>query len=221
MMFLFLGIFLMGFAIAANGAQAQDGTGPYHDDVIAAGGQGETPNQVQAEEREEIRDEIRERIKEGDYNIDGKTLRIEHREEMKTRLQSNGNFADTDLEIIEEKEGTLTKLKTQLNNGRNTEIKIMPNTASETALARLRIKVCSEENNCSIELKEVGQGEQTKLAYELRAEKRAKIFGLFQARMQVQSQIDAENGEFIRERKPWWSFLASEQDEVIVEENLE
>ena len=31
----------------------------------------------------------------------------------------------------------------------------MPNTASETALNRLKLKNCNEENNCNIELKEV------------------------------------------------------------------
>jgi hypothetical protein len=93
------------------------------------------------------------------------------------------------------------------------EVKIMPDTASERALERLRLNVCSEENNCSIELKEVGNGNQTKAAYEVKVEKQARVLGLFKTKMQVQAQVDAENGEVIQTKKPWWAFLASESEE--------
>jgi len=33
-------------------------------------------------------------------------------------------------------------------------IKIMPDVASEAALSRLRLRVCNETNNCTIELKD-------------------------------------------------------------------
>jgi hypothetical protein len=217
MMFLFLGIFLIGFACAAYGDQSQYSNA--NDEVVTTSG---TQNQIQT--NIELREENRERVKEGNYSIDGKTLRVERQDEMRTRLQSDSTYAESELEIEEKTNNSKRILQARLSNGRNAEIKIMPDTASQTALARLRIKVCSEENSCSIELKEVGQGEQTKLAYELRAEKRAKIFGLFQARMQVESQIDAENGEVIQEKRPWWSFLATDDEtttEEVVEESLE
>jgi len=89
----------------------------------------------------------------------------------------------------------------------------MPNTASETALQRLRLKNCNEEQGCNIELKEVGQGQQAKLAYEMKTQRQSKVFGLFGARMQVQAQVDAETGEIVRVKKPWWAFLASEPAE--------
>ena len=89
----------------------------------------------------------------------------------------------------------------------------MPNTASETALQRLRLKVCSEENECQIELKEVAQNNQIKVAYEIKTQRQSKILGLFGARMQVQAQVDAENGEIIQVKKPWWAFLATEPQE--------
>ena len=38
----------------------------------------------------------------------------------------------------------------------------------------------------------------------------ARILGIFQAKMQVQAQVDAENGEVIKVKKPWWAFLATE-----------
>jgi hypothetical protein len=31
--------------------------------------------------------------------------------------------------------------------------------------------------------------------------------------MQVQAQVDAENGDVILAKKPWWAFLATESEE--------
>lgn len=107
--------------------------------------------------------------------------------------------------------GNKTELKVQLSNGRNAEVKIMPDRASEVALERLRMKNCS--SNCTLQLKEVGVGNESRLAYEIQAEKRARVFGLFETKMQVQAQVDAETGELIQTRKPWWAFLAYEPEE--------
>jgi hypothetical protein len=92
-------------------------------------------------------------------------------------------------------------------------VKVMPDTASEKALERLRLKTCSDENECQIELKEVGSGDNAKLAYEVKTQRRSKLFGLFGMKMQVQAQVDAETGEVIQTSKPWWAFLASEPAE--------
>lgn len=108
-----------------------------------------------------------------------------------------------------------SQVRAMLSNGRNAEVKIMPETASETALARLRLRNCNESNNCSIELKEVGKGNQTKLAYEMQIQRHYKLLGMFRTRAENSIQIDAENGEVISEGKPWWRFLAKEE----VEEN--
>jgi hypothetical protein len=97
--------------------------------------------------------------------------------------------------------------KATLSNGRDAEIKIMPETASETAIARLQMKSCE---GCVIELKEVGSGEQTRAAYEVQAQKQSRVLGIFKAQMQVRAEIDAENGEVIMTKKPWWAFLAAE-----------
>ncbi len=211
LMFLFLGIFLMGFAVAANGEQAQDTIDQY--EVVASGGQRGDSNKIQTSS--EIRERVK--IKAGNYDIEGKQIKIEERVNNKIRLNSQGISADTDLELEEDTTNSQSKLKATLSNGRNAEIKIMPDTASATALARLKLNVCSEENNCSIELKEVGQGENVRAAYEVKAQKQAKVFGLFKAKMQVESQIDAETGEVIQTKRPWWSFLATEEDEVVEE----
>ena len=89
----------------------------------------------------------------------------------------------------------------------------MPDTASERAIERLQLKVCSEEAGCQIELKEVGEGNEARLAYEVKAQKTSRGFGLFKKDMQVEAQVDAESGEVIQSNKPWWAFLASESEE--------
>ncbi|MEM5878254.1 MAG: hypothetical protein QXF12_05240 [Candidatus Aenigmatarchaeota archaeon] len=115
----------------------------------------------------------------------------------------------TRVNLVQQNQGNSTKISVQLSNGRNTEIKVMPNTASDIAIQRLRLRVCTEENNCSIELKEVGQGDQIRAVYEVQAQKQAKILGIFATKLQLKAQIDAESGE-TKIQKPWWSFLAVE-----------
>jgi len=185
---LFIGIFLMSF--------------------IVAQGQG-LKSDIQ---NQEVETNL-QKVKAGNYvGENGRQMKIQKKENNRIRLEVGGVGVDCDCNMTQDKFQNRTRLKTMLSNGRNAEIKIMPNTASETALQRLRLKNCVEEK-CSIELKEVGQGEQTKLAYEMRTQRESRVFGLFKKRMQVQAQVDAETGEVIRVRKPWWAFLASESDE--------
>ena len=128
-------------------------------------------------------------------------------------LQRGNAFASTDLNLIEEQTPIGIQLHAKLSNGVNAQVKVMPDAASDKALERLQLKFCSQDNNCQIQLKEVGDKNQLRLAYELNAEKQSKVFGLFKAKMQVQAQIDAETGEVIKSKKPWWAFLATEQEE--------
>ena len=118
-----------------------------------------------------------------------------------------------EFETFEEVTVQNSKLYMKTSNGKNTEIKIAPETASEKALERLNLKVCSVENNCTIVLKEVGKQEEIKTAYEFQAEKRGKILGLFNARMELMTQVDAESGEVIKDEKPWWVGMFSESKE--------
>lgn len=131
-------------------------------------------------------------------------------ERQKVRL--NNASVDSDLNVTRARSGNQTKLMAHLSNGKGAEIKIMPETASETALMKLRLKVCNESNNCTIQLKEVGKGNETRAAYELQIERHAKIIGLFKTKVQNRIQIDSETGEVILVNKPWWMFLASESD---------
>ena len=79
----------------------------------------------------------------------------------------------------------------------------MPDTASATALQRLGLVNCVAEEGCTIELKEVGKGEEAQPAYEIEAETEGKFLGLFKTKAKVKTQVSAENGEILRVKKPF------------------
>lgn len=173
----------------------------------------QTPQQNTGQDSQ-IQNQIQNRISTGNYSLEtGKKVRIQERTNNRIELKAGNVSADTSLELLQEKIQNKTRLKVKLSNGKYSEIKVMPDTASERALERLRLKVCSEENNCSIELKETGLGNETKVAYQVKAQKQFKILSLFRKRAEVQAEVNAENGEIIRTKKPWWAFLASENEE--------
>lgn len=217
-----IGIFLLvslASFIMAQGAQgSQDGIGQQTDNSGNGGGLQDnvgtgTGNQGEASE---LQNQIQEQnqVRSGEYlGEGGQQMQIQEKANNKIELKVGNSMAETSMKIMLEQDGEMTKLKTTLSNGKNAEIKVMPDAASEKALERLRLKVCSEENECSIELKEVGTGEQVKAVYEIKTQRQSKIFGLFKAKMQVQAQVDAETGEVIQIKKPWWAFLASEPAE--------
>jgi len=168
----------------------------------------ETQAQNQGEETQ-LQNQVQ--VQTGAYmNQAGEQMQIQSGEGNEVKLQSGNVEAKTTMNMTREQVQNRTKLQVKLSNGLNAEVKIMPNTASETALARLGAKC--EQNNCTIELKEVGTGNQTRAAYEIKTQKQVKVLGLFKAQMQVQAQVDAENGEVIQAKKPWWAFLAAESE---------
>jgi hypothetical protein len=167
--------------------------------------------QSQNQEKNGTRNSLRERLR----NLNETTalknkLKVRFLSDDTLEIETeNGKKIRTRLNLTEDETGE--KLEIKLSNGRNAELKIMPETANEKALERLRLKVCSIENNCSIELKETGTGENTRLIYEARAEKTYKILGLFKNKEEVTTEMDAESGEEIKTTKNrWWNFLAKE-----------
>lgn len=131
---------------------------------------------------------FRERIR---YEVDG--------EELETEAQEGIN-------LEEETNGTEYKLKARFR-GNVTDIKIMPDRASEIALERLRAL------NFTIELREVSrEGNVSRIAYSARAYKDGRFVGIFKLKVKVETQIDPETGEIIRTKKPWWAFFVSGED---------
>ncbi len=139
--------------------------------------------------------------------------------------------AKTGLNLTAEDINDTTLLRAYLSNGRHAYVKIMPDQASKIALERLKAKCV--ERNCTIELKEVGSGNKSRLTYMIETEKDSRVLLIFKKKMKVEAQVDAETGKIIKARKPWWTFLADEKDEeekdiiaepalnVSVEENAE
>ncbi len=153
-------------------------------------------------------------LQSGNYQVSGgKMINVQQQADNRTVIRTGAISVDCPLylEMTQEQVQNETKFYAKLSNGRNAEIKIMPDTASQTALQRLNLRNCSDD--CSIELKEVNLGNQVRAVYEVQAQRNSKVFGIFSARMQVQAQVDAETGEIIQVNEPWWSFLAVEPEE--------
>ena len=204
----------MGFVLA-DGDQLKDGTGEMHDGIVAAGGQNGEPMLLGAQGGMMYAN--KRMAKEGTYrNAENKEVKIQ-RFENKLQIRSGEHSATcpNECNLTQEEFENRTRLYSKLSNGRNAEVKIMPDVASERALERLNLKNCVEAEGCTMELKEVGVGEGSKLAYELKRDRKAKFLGFIGTRMNVKAQVDAETGEVIKTRKPWWSFLASEPAEVL------
>ena len=158
--------------------------------------------------------EGREELKSGEYTGSlGQLLNVKELSQDLRELRVNNVPAQTNLSITADTDANgKTKFKTMLKNGSEKEIKIMPDTASKNALEKLRLKVCSSDNNCTIQLKSVGSGDQEKVQYELKVERNSKILGLFEKKMSVQVDVDAETGD-TKVHKPWWAFVAVEPAE--------
>jgi uncharacterized protein YdeI (BOF family) len=213
-------VLLIPFAFAAQGGN-EPGTGITNSELKESGqgtGQGlqantSTEQQTQNNGNEsqiEAQVQVRQRVMAGVYtNDNGNQMQI--RAENGIKLRVGDAEAHSLLNMSQEMVQNRTRLNAQLSNGRNVEIKIMPDTASERAIERLRIKNCNSENNCTIQLKEVGQGEQTRATYEVQAENQFRLLGLFKTKAKVMAQIDAEDGEVIQLNKPWWAFMATSQ----------
>lgn len=112
----------------------------------------------------------------------------------------------TGLNLTIEDLNNKTILKTLLSNGKFAEIKILTNVASDRAKEVLNSKC--EERNCSLELKEIGIGDKTKLAYVVKTNQSSKVLLFFKKDMPLKAEIDAETGNVISVKKPWWAFLA-------------
>jgi hypothetical protein len=121
-------------------------------------------------------------------------------------IQTKGINASTKVELIKNETGVYANTSSGIKR-----IKYMPDQIQDKALKRLKMRACGEESNCTIELKEVGMDKE--LAYELQAQRHAKLLGLFRKKMRVKAQVSAEDGDIILVERPWWAFLATESEE--------
>ena len=120
---------------------------------------------------------------------------------------SNSVKIDSKLNISIRKIGNSSKIGVYLSNDEFIEIKYLPDQASAIALKNVNKNLEGLESR--IELKEVEIGKKNKLVYQVNAEKKIKILGLFESYLKVKAYVDAETGEVIELEKPWWIALAN------------
>ncbi|MEM3422249.1 MAG: hypothetical protein QXF35_03405 [Candidatus Bilamarchaeaceae archaeon] len=209
---LFLGLIIaVSFAIApANIANKNPDKNEKNDYIINKSA--EEKNKGQGEPERVLEKENLKEQNKGDENKIRNEVENEvqlEKQEDAILIKTENLTVKTNLKVEQERNENRTRLRLNLSNNRVFEIKIMPNVAAERAIERLQLKVCSLENNCLIELKEVGQGNETRAVYKIEAKKRVKILGIFDAEMPVDAEVDAENGEVLKTNVPWWAFLTT------------
>ena len=164
----------------------------------------------------------RERFRYTDANGVMFEYRYEYREKEDGKIEKRlrvERVGDDDIEVeieqeleIEEEIGDdgERKLKVKASNGLGSEIKIMPDVASERALERLRLHTCSSENNCTIVLKDVSvEREEDRFAYALKVKKKVRYFGIFPGEREIEAEVDSETGE-VDVNKPWFVSMVDE-----------
>jgi hypothetical protein len=222
MVMLIIGVFMTSFALAAETDSSQN------DNQYQSGQENE--NGIQNQEENQITDSNQNRGVLSQSQI-GAIIRERNRlrihanssecpnnctcQGSTTRCQLNGN---REMEIEAGESGnTIIQVKgiraqTQIQlyksdgklygvfNDNETKRILSPEQIQERIRERLMIENCTCEN---MQLNENGE-------YEFQTQKRARLFALFPVNERLRLQINAENGEIIRTRAPWWGFLASD-----------
>ena len=123
-------------------------------------------------------------------------------------IKANGEKSDN---IILNDSGleveVLNDMTFDLNNGNlfigKNEIKVSPEKIVQKVKERVGAKNSLINSDLKIDLWEYGG----KTIYEIKAKKRAKLFGLFDVKVNIDSKIDSETGNIIEISESWWSFL--------------
>jgi hypothetical protein len=88
-----------------------------------------------------------------------------------------------------------SKLVMRTSSGKESLINVMPEEALDLAGGSEKVK--------KIELKE----ELEKPTYSINSKKRERLLFLIPVSLEIETKINAENGDVISVKKPWWSFL--------------
>jgi len=143
-----------------------------------------------------------------DIKIENRTEDGRFRERIRYRIGEEEFKIEIDerLKLEEDANGTEYRLRARFM-GNVTDIKIMPDIASEIALERLRTL------NFTVELREISTKENvSRIVYQARAYKDGRFIGILKLKVKVEAQIDPETGEIIGTTKPWWAFFVFGED---------
>jgi len=106
---------------------------------------------------------------------------------------------------------TSYKNQYQLSSGDFVDVKITQEQAKEQIRLRiqekLRIPNCSCENMQVVEIQDKNKG--LRIAYQVNEEKEGRLFGLFKAKVNIETNLDIETGEIISMKKPWYMWMMS------------
>lgn len=172
--------------------------------------------------REERRAEIEKKVESLKKRAEERRKEVEKFREM-WRIKIENYSAYCDCNLTTKKIGNWTTFCQEISDGGNSCVKIMPDVAGKKAIESLNLKNCEsdEEGNCILVLKEASRKRNNEniqeLIYEVKAERKAKLFGFINSNMDIRTQISAEDGEIVDINKPWWSFLASEESSNLSE----
>ena len=104
----------------------------------------------------------------------------------------------------------------QISTGEFIDVEITQQKAQEQIRnqirERLRIQNCSCENLQIVEVKN-NMG-QLRVAYQSNEGIHGKILGIFNKKVNIQTNIDVETGELISMRKPWYMWMMSFKNRV-------
>lgn len=172
-------------------------------------------NQTHVPEQERERNQSRDQVQSEDnysfedngtrYNLKLKTVLRAKTGEIERELEINGYNVSTKLNLTVNNTGLNNSLniRARLDNGKEKDVKVLPNVASQTAMNIFR------NRNMTLVLKQVGNGTNASLAYEANSNQTVRLFGLFKVKANLQAMINAENGNVTEVHRPWWYFLAS------------
>ena len=126
---------------------------------------------------------------------------------IKVENEENEGEFESELNISEFSERNITKFKVKLKNGNETEIKVLPSTASEKARAIF------ESRNFTLILKEINHKNIPRVVYHIEGNKTGKFLGIWKMKVKIQGDVDAETGEVLNKNVPWWAFLLFGDDD--------
>lgn len=111
----------------------------------------------------------------------------------KIQIISNKVMVETDKEL-EIENGTLC---IKVKNVKK-KINVLPEEASEVAKQKVKYHAVKK-----IRIETEGE----KVVYKVVGTQKGKLLGLFDMDVEVQTDVDVENGNVVSVKKPWWSFL--------------
>lgn len=113
-------------------------------------------------------------------------------QELRTYIRDGSVEAKTRAPVISKNTG----LYVETSNGEERQIKVLPEQASRNAQAVLGT-IFDE-----IELKENGH-----IEYEMSSDVEGKLLGFIPVKMKYRASVDAESGEVVSSKKPWYKFM--------------